>query len=246
MLTEKQLPYTGPYGLAASSLPSYGSTPYALKRCMSRLGLLTWEPDEWDLHYNTKLAAALSQWDPGATGYGPGRCEKLRRAVIPPNLPHAGEYAADSVALQLIQDEYKADHSVDPALEKARAMLQYDRAFTGTYKFGGGHGMDADDVTPDMALDCSSSTSKELDRFDLLGVPDVVRNSTWFETWGLAGRGKYVTVHANAEHVWTEFRLPEGYFRFDTSPHGDGSRGPRVRTSERSDYGFVHRHPPGL
>jgi hypothetical protein len=70
--------------------------------------------------------------------------------------------------------------------------------------------------------------------------------SSWFETWGEAGRGKYITIHANYEHVWMEFSLPEGYFRFDTSPHGDGGSGPRVRTRERSDYNFVHRHPKNM
>jgi hypothetical protein len=247
MLTKTQLPYTGPYGLAASGLKSYGPTALALKRSMARLGLLPWEPDEWDQHFNKNLAGALAKWDPGATGYGPGRHEKLRAARIPADLEHAGEYAADATALQLIQTEHAtATAPPDTALAKARAMLDYCRGFTGSYLWGGGHGVDADTLNRSMRLDCSSSTSLLLDHFDMLGTPDVVRTSDWFEGWGEPGRGRYVTVHANADHVWTEYTLPEGYFRFDTSPHGDGPRGPRVRTVRRFDSGFVHRHPAGL
>ena len=46
-------------------------------------------------------------------------------------------------------------------------------------------------------------------KFGLLGSssPQV---SGWFERWAEPGRGKYVTVHANWEHVWTEFLLPDG------------------------------------
>lgn len=248
MLTAKQLPYTGPYGLPASGLPSYGPTPYALKRCMSRMGLLDWEPDVWDRHYNAKLAAALNKWDPGATGYGPGRCKKLRAAVIPARLEHAGEPAADDIALQMFQAEYTLKQAPpDPTLQKVKEMLEWARGFTGSYLWGGGHGVDADTLNRAMRLDCSSSVSLELDHFDLLGRPDVVRTSGWFETWGLPGRGRYLTVHANYEHVWMEFNIPDfGYARFDTSPHGDGPRGPRVRTLQRSDDNFVHRHPQGF
>lgn len=246
-LTATQLPYTGPYGKAGSGLKSQGPTPYALKRCMSRLGLIEWEPDVWDYNYNENLAIALNAWDPGRTGYGPGRCEKLRAARIPAGLEHAGEYAADDVALRMIQDEFKAVVTPpDPALAKARAMVEYGEGFTGSYLFGGGHGVDADTLNRVMRLDCSSSCSLMLDHFDLLGTPDTVRVSGQFMGWGEPGRGEHVTVHANAEHVWIEFNIDGVYKRFDTSPHGCGERGPRIRTCRRFDSTFVHRHPPGL
>lgn len=134
---------------------------------------------------------------------------------------------------------------VDAELAKARAMLTWARGFTGSYLYGGGHGGKVADLNRDQALDCSSSTSLLLHHFGLLGS-EYVQVSGWFETWAVGGRGKYVTVHANDDHVWVEFDLPEGYFRFDTSPHGDGPRGPRVRTRRRFDSHFYHRHPSGL
>lgn len=130
-------------------------------------------------------------------------------------------------------------------LETARNLLAFCKTFDGKYVYGGGHGPPLSKVTVHQGLDCSSSTSRALYHNGLLGST-VAQVSGWFETWGARGRGKYVTVHASADHVWVEFTLPEGWSRFDTSPHGSGEFGPRVRTGKRSDIRFVHRHPPGL
>jgi murein DD-endopeptidase MepM/ murein hydrolase activator NlpD len=110
MLTDKQCPYTGPYGLPASGLKSKGPTAVALKRAMSRLGYIPWEPASFDEHYNERLADALAKWDPGNTGYGEGRWKKIRNTRIPKGLPHQGEYALDSVALREINDEWLETH----------------------------------------------------------------------------------------------------------------------------------------
>lgn len=102
-LTAQQFPYTGPYGLATSGLKSKGPTAEALKRAMGRLGLMQW--NDFDQHYNQTLATALAKWDPGHTGYGEGRWQKIRAQRIPAELPHAGEYALDAYAIKLVQDE---------------------------------------------------------------------------------------------------------------------------------------------
>lgn len=134
---------------------------------------------------------------------------------------------------------------VDTALAKARAMVEFGRLFDRGYMYGGEHDATLVDDTPHGYFDCSSSTSFMLYHFGLMPGSQA-QVSTFFESYGVAGRGRYVTVHANADHVWVEFSLPEGYFRFDTSPHGDGAHGPRIRTLRRSDLGFVHRHPSGM
>lgn len=133
----------------------------------------------------------------------------------------------------------------DPALVKAHTLLATCRRFTGRYVYGGGHGPALVNLTHYEGLDCSSSTSLALNDVGLM-PSTVAQVSTWFEMYGDPGRGRYVTIHASGEHVWVEFNLPEGYFRFDTSPHGDGPNGPRVRTLRRSDTTFVSRHPKGL
>lgn len=103
ILTEAQVPYTGPYGLAAGPIPkSKGPTAEALKRAMSRLGYLEWR--DFDQHYNVELEAALDKWDPGKNGYGEGRWKKIRAAKVLTG-PKKGEWALDAPARTMIQNE---------------------------------------------------------------------------------------------------------------------------------------------
>lgn len=120
MLTPRQVPYTGPYGLATSTHKSKGPTAEALKRAMSRLGYIPWR--DFDQHYNLDLEAALDRFTPGKDGYGEGRWEAVRGARIPPGLAHAGEYALDFYARTLIQDEAGATSSGTDE-EKVQALI---------------------------------------------------------------------------------------------------------------------------
>lgn len=115
MLTEKQCPPTYPYGLPESGLKSKGPTAESLKRAMSRLGYLEWS-DGFDQVFNRRLADALERWDPGHTGYGKGRWVKVRGAKVGAGKPHAGEYALDGPALNMIRDEYAAAHPPPPVV----------------------------------------------------------------------------------------------------------------------------------
>lgn len=124
-LTERQVPYTGPYGLAGSGLKEKGPTAEALKRAMSRLGLIDWT--DFDPHYDQTLAAALAEWDPGNTGYGEGRCKKLRSARVPKGREHAGEYALDAYGQKLIQDEAGATDEGDDEAEVMRYIREFWR-----------------------------------------------------------------------------------------------------------------------
>ena len=114
MLTVKQVPYTGPYGLATSGKKSKGPTAEALKRFASRMGKMPWR--QFDQHYNAELEAALDEIDPGNNGYGKGRWELVRKTRVPVGLPHEGEYALDGPAVNLIRDEYVALHPPPPAV----------------------------------------------------------------------------------------------------------------------------------
>lgn len=169
---------------------------------------------------------------------------KLRPKTAPDRIPYWA-WAKLAVMLGKPVPKPPKPRPVDPALVKARDMLAWARGFTGSYKLGGGHGIPLVNVYRDQRLDCSSSSSLLLYHFGLLDS-DYAHVSGWYETWDATGRGRYVTVHAAGDHMWVEFALPEGWWRFDTSPHGDGPSGPRVRASRRSDSRFVHRHPVGL
>lgn len=115
MISVKNCPYTGPYSVEGYGHHK-GKTPLALKRAMSRLGYLPWEPDKWDEMFNLNLEVTLDKWDKGKDGYAEGRWLKLRKATIPAGLPHAGEPALDTTGQQLIQAEKTATVIVIPSL----------------------------------------------------------------------------------------------------------------------------------
>jgi murein DD-endopeptidase MepM/ murein hydrolase activator NlpD len=104
-ISKADFPYTGPYSKDGNGKHK-GNTALALKRAMSRLGYLPWEPEKWDNAFNQKLEDALDRWDPGKNGYAEGRYDKIRSAVIPKNLPNGGKQALDSTCINQVQTEY--------------------------------------------------------------------------------------------------------------------------------------------
>ncbi len=222
-----------------------GTDVQAIKRALSRVGLMPWV--KFDNVYNktTQTAVKKFQWShdlEGTGNYGEATHDKLVAAKAVD--PHVGETSFDAYAGELLWAEYTKRHE-DPALAKARELLAVCHRFTGSYLYGGGHGVPLAKINYDAGLDCSSSTSKALFDVDLFDGP-YATNSSGFESYGDSGRGRYITIHANWEHVWMELTLPDGWCRFDTSPHGCGPRGPRVRTCPRFSSSFVSRHPKGL
>lgn len=113
------------------------------------------------------------------------------------------------------------------------------------YVYGGGHkALSA--IEPHEGLDCSSSCSLVLSRAGMFDGKVAITSGAFASSWGRPGRGKYLTVWANANHVWIEFHLDgKRGKRFDTSPHGSGGSGPHLRYTERSTAGFTPRHWPG-
>jgi cell wall-associated NlpC family hydrolase len=101
------------------------------------------------------------------------------------------------------------------------------------YVLGGGHGSFSDG-----GYDCSGSVSYALAAGALLHRPLA---SGEFAHWGARGRGRWITIYANAGHVY----MYVAGLRFDTSGRS-GPRGSRWQTAPRSGRGFVVRHPPGL
>lgn len=100
------------------------------------------------------------------------------------------------------------------------------------YRYGGGHRSFRDN-----AYDCSGSVSYALHGAGLLGRP---LDSSALMSWGLPGRGAWITVFTNPGHA---FVVIAG-LRFDTA--GPGARGPRWRPGGRVMRGFTARHPVGL
>ena len=100
------------------------------------------------------------------------------------------------------------------------------------YLWGGGHRR-----WLARGYDCSGSVSFALHGAGLLSAPFV---SGDFARWGDSGPGAWVTLYANAGHV---FMVVAG-LRFDTS--GQRSAGTRWQPAQRRVKGFSVRHPAGL
>jgi hypothetical protein len=62
------------------------------------------------------------------------------------------------------------------------------------------------------------------------------------ESWGEAGPGRWITVYANAEHVY----MFVAGLRFDTRADPPGISGPRWHRAWVDPRRFVARHPAGL
>jgi hypothetical protein len=101
------------------------------------------------------------------------------------------------------------------------------------YFYGGGHG-----TFEDTRYDCSGSISFVLAAAHLLNTTET---SGELESYGAPGRGKWVTIFANAGHTY----MYVAGLRFDTVALAEG--GSRWSNRTGNDGGaFVERHPAGL
>jgi peptidoglycan hydrolase CwlO-like protein len=119
------------------------------------------------------------------------------------------------------------------APEAVRQVIAAGNAIaTLPYIYGGGHASFHAD-----GYDCSGSVSYALAAAGLVSSPMV---SGDFESWGAPGPGRWITIYANAGHVWMDV----AGWRFDTVALAEsGTRWARGG-GEFSD--MVVRHPAGL
>jgi hypothetical protein len=115
-----------------------------------------------------------------------------------------------------------------------RVIAAANRIRTLPYIWGGGHGR-----WQDAGYDCSGSVSYALHGARMLTTP---LTSGSFETWGEAGAGRWITIYANASHVY----MVVAGLRFDTAGDVSGT-GPRWHptTAAAASGRFVVRHPVG-
>lgn len=102
------------------------------------------------------------------------------------------------------------------------------------YVWGGGHRS-----WLSRGYDCSGAVGYALHGAGLLGVTMV---SGQLAKWGEAGPGRWITVYANAQHV---FMVVAG-LRFDTRGDLPGTSGPRWHRAWVDPHQFVARHPAAL
>ena len=98
------------------------------------------------------------------------------------------------------------------------------------YVWGGGHGS-----FESRGYDCSGAVSYVLHAAGMLPSPLA---SGPLMSWGLAGKGRWISVLANPSHAYAVI----AGLRFDTSSYGSGGSGPRWRWTKRRPRGFAVRH----
>jgi hypothetical protein len=113
------------------------------------------------------------------------------------------------------------------------AIYSANRIRTKPYIWGGGH---ARWWMP--GYDCSGAVSYALHGAGFLEVP---MDSGEMMKWGVPGKGRWITVYANAGHA---FAVIDG-LRWDTAGDSSGT-GPRWHEDMTSTAGFVARHPAGF
>lgn len=102
------------------------------------------------------------------------------------------------------------------------------------YVWGGGHlGWNA------RGYDCSGAVGYALHGAGLLEATMV---SGQLAAWGEPGGGRWITVYANADHVYMEI----AGLRFDTRDDPLGVSGPRWHRASVDPRRFLARHPAGL
>ncbi len=119
------------------------------------------------------------------------------------------------------------------APEKVKQVIEAANAIrTKPYIFGGGHAR-----WYDRGYDCSGSVSFALHGGEFLESP---LPSGPMEKWGLPGKGRWITVYANAGHAYAVI----AGVRWDTSGDASGT-GPRWHEDLRNNVGYIARHPAG-
>jgi hypothetical protein len=133
---------------------------------------------------------------------------------------------------ELVDGRAVAPPNAPPAV--ARVIAAANRIDGRPYIWGGGHVRWAT-----RGYDCSGAVSYALHGAGLVGSTMV---SGQLAGWGVPGVGRWITIYANAEHV---FMVVAG-LRYDTRDDPPGISGPRWHQPLADPSGFVARHPAGL
>jgi hypothetical protein len=120
-----------------------------------------------------------------------------------------------------------------PAAVK-QVIAAANQIITRPYVWGGGH-----ISFLSKSYDCSGAVGYALHGAGLLETTMV---SGQLAYWGESGPGGWITVYANAEHV---FMVVAG-LRFDTRGDVPGESGPRWKMARADPRRFSARHPAGL
>ena len=174
------------------------------------------------------LSAALAVAGGGAATAGAG----VPWGAGCTSLPPSGARTSSTCGARLLDGRAIAPPGA-PA-EVREAIAAANRIAGRPYVWGGGHSS-----WLARGYDCSGAVSSALPGAGLLGATMV---SGQLARWGEAGTGRWITIHANAQHVFMDV----AGLRFDTRDNPAGVTGPRWHWGSVDPAGFADRHPTGL
>jgi Putative peptidoglycan binding domain len=227
------------YGSRTLERGMHGGDVKRLQRYLTLAGHRTRRDGDFGPRTRRALTAAERELELRADGVATRREQRfIRRAVASPGTGGAA-YVAPPPPSQAVPGEkgrVGPDGFAVPPASAPRAVKLVvaagNKIAKTPYKWGGGHGS-----WDDTGYDCSGSVSYALHRAGLLDSPLV---SGDLARWGLGGRGSWIAIYANANHVY----MVVAGMRFDTSARS--RTGSRWTSEHRSSDGFAVRHPKGL
>ena len=167
----------------------------------------------------------------GATG-GVAAAEQVPWGAGCMPTPAGAVRTSANCGAELVEGRAIAPPRAPTAVKRAIAAANHLRGRP--YVWGGGHASFAS-----HGYDCSGAVGYVLHAAGLLGTTMV---SGQLAHWGDAGLGRWISVYANAEHVY----MTIAGLRFDTRSDPPGVSGPRWHRAKVEGRGFAARHPAGL
>jgi cell wall-associated NlpC family hydrolase len=227
------------YGSRTLRLGSHGADVKLLQRYVSEAGHRAARDGEFGKRTRRALRATEHDLELRADGVATAREQRAIRRAVQDFGAGGAAYVAPPPPTKVVpgaKGTVSPDgYAVPPASapEVVKSVIAAGNAIAKTpYKWGGGHAS-----WNDTGYDCSGSVSYALHGGGLLRSPLV---SGDFARWGASGPGAWITLYANASHVY----MVVAGLRFDTSARTQtGSRWtPEMRPAE----GFAITHPDGL
>jgi cell wall-associated NlpC family hydrolase len=228
-----------PYGSRTLREGTVGRDVKQLQRYLGRAGHRVTRDGEFGPRTRGALRATEAELELRADGVASVREQRaIRRAVVYPAgggaayvKPPPPEVVVPGAKGSVTAEGFAVPPRSAPAVVK-KVIAAGNEIATTPYKWGGGPGR-----WEDTGYDCSGSVSYALHGAGLLESPLV---SGDLARWGERGPGRWITIYANADHVY----MVVAGMRFDTSARS--RTGSRWTMEERSSAGFTVTHPDGL
>ena len=230
------------YTIAARRLVDFQRRGLIRQRTLEALA------SETTTHESPPLSSAIAtEFDPGILRHLP----REQRDAIVAHVLHDRDY--EQIASESRVSEASVRQRVSRGLSALRGPLQLYRSAQAlsrqdrVYRLGGGHFKPLTSIGARDPLDCSAAASLILARAGLLELGPAWVSGRLAEAWGEPDEGRYVTVWANEEHVWIEFKLDADHGeRFDPTPSRLAPNSNWMPTKQGPTRDFIPRHWPGL